>query len=195
MLSGASGGGLSTTVQPAASAADTFHAAMVTGAFQGTIAATTPTGNWSTSPARSPDHDRRSNSKARMSSGVVVEDGCHQAGLGARRLADGAAHLLDGDAGDVVGALAEQVGGAGQHLGPFRRRHARPRPVVEGGPGGTDGAVDVGLDGDRHLTHDDLGGGRDDAHPLVPGRRRPPAPDEEVAAVHQAIVHGCEGNR
>ena len=68
-------------------------------------------------------------------------------------------------------------------------------PVVEGGPGGTDGAVDVGVDGDRHLTDDRLGGGRDDAHPLVSGGRRPPAPDEEFAAVHQAIVHGCEGNR
>jgi hypothetical protein len=44
-LSGASGGGLSTTVQPAASAGAVFHAASVTGAFHGVIAATTPTGS------------------------------------------------------------------------------------------------------------------------------------------------------
>ena len=68
LLSGASGGGLSTTVQPAARAGATFQAESVTGAFQGTMAATTPTGSWVTSPARSPAPTRRSKAKLRISS-------------------------------------------------------------------------------------------------------------------------------
>mmetsp|Transcript_668 Transcript_668/g.2610 ORF Transcript_668/g.2610 Transcript_668/m.2610 type:complete len:299 (-) Transcript_668:252-1148(-) len=39
---------LSTTVHPAASAGESFHAAVVCGKFQGTIAPTTPTGSFST---------------------------------------------------------------------------------------------------------------------------------------------------
>ena len=65
--SGASGGGLTTTVHPAASAGATFHDDSVTGAFQGTIAATTPTGSLVTRPARSAVTTRRSNSKVRIS--------------------------------------------------------------------------------------------------------------------------------
>jgi hypothetical protein len=61
-LSGASGGGLSTTVQPAASAGAVFQAARVTGAFHGTMAATTPTGSWTTMPARSAVRTVRSSS-------------------------------------------------------------------------------------------------------------------------------------
>jgi hypothetical protein len=44
-VSGVSGEGLSTTVQPAASAGATFHSAMASGKFHGTMAATTPTGS------------------------------------------------------------------------------------------------------------------------------------------------------
>ena len=62
LLSGASGAGLSTRVHPAASAGAAFHAANVTGAFHGTMAATTPTGSWVTSPARSPETTVRSKS-------------------------------------------------------------------------------------------------------------------------------------
>ena len=47
VVEGASGGGLTTTVQPAARAGATFHADSVTGAFHGTMAATTPTGSGS----------------------------------------------------------------------------------------------------------------------------------------------------
>ena len=68
LLSGASGGGLTTTVQPAASAGATFHADSVTGAFQGTMAATTPTGSLVTRPARSAVTTRRSNSNVRIRS-------------------------------------------------------------------------------------------------------------------------------
>jgi hypothetical protein len=60
--SGASGAGLSTTVHPAASAGAVFQAASVTGAFHGTMAATTPTGDWVTTPARSSVVTVRSNS-------------------------------------------------------------------------------------------------------------------------------------
>ncbi|MNS79401.1 hypothetical protein D3C72_1130550 [compost metagenome] len=44
-VSGVSSDGLSTTVQPAASAGATFHSAMASGKFHGTMAATTPTGS------------------------------------------------------------------------------------------------------------------------------------------------------
>ncbi len=68
VLSGASGGGLITTVHPAARAGAVFQEARVTGAFQGMIAVTTPTGSFVTRPARSPTITWRSNSKAAMSS-------------------------------------------------------------------------------------------------------------------------------
>jgi len=45
LLSGASGAGFITTVHPAASAGAVFQQASVTGAFHGTITATTPTGS------------------------------------------------------------------------------------------------------------------------------------------------------
>ena len=45
MVSGASSAGLSTTVLPAASAAGTFIAAIISGEFHGRIAATTPSGS------------------------------------------------------------------------------------------------------------------------------------------------------
>ena len=41
---GVVGAGLSTTVHPAASAAPTFHTAMISGKFHGVMAATTPAG-------------------------------------------------------------------------------------------------------------------------------------------------------
>ncbi len=44
-VSGVSGDGFSTTVQPAASAGISFHVAIISGKFHGTIAATTPTGS------------------------------------------------------------------------------------------------------------------------------------------------------
>jgi hypothetical protein len=44
-VSGVSLAGLSTTVQPAASAGATFHEARLSGKFHGTIAPTTPTGS------------------------------------------------------------------------------------------------------------------------------------------------------
>ncbi|MCY1396290.1 hypothetical protein D3C76_1390490 [compost metagenome] len=47
-LSGVSSEGLSTRVQPAASAGATFHAAISSGKFHGMIAPTTPTGSRST---------------------------------------------------------------------------------------------------------------------------------------------------
>ena len=68
LLSGASGGGLTTTVQPAASAGATFQADSVTGAFHGMMAATTPTGSWVTRPTRSAVTTRRSKAKLRISS-------------------------------------------------------------------------------------------------------------------------------
>ncbi len=68
LLSGASGAGLITTVHPAASVGAAFQDASVTGAFQGMIAATTPTETEATRPARSPDTTERSNSKVRISS-------------------------------------------------------------------------------------------------------------------------------
>ena len=68
VLSGASGGGLITTVHPAASDGAVFQEASVTGAFQGMIAATTPTGSFVTRPARSPATTWRSKGKVRMSS-------------------------------------------------------------------------------------------------------------------------------
>ena len=123
LLSGASGGGLITTVQPAASAGAVFQAARVTGAFQGTIAATTPTGSLVTRPARSPATTRRSNGKVPDQLGVVVEHAGDEAGLRHGRLADGAAHLVDGHPGDVGLALAQQLGGAAP-----ARRPARPAP-------------------------------------------------------------------
>ena len=43
--SGVSSAGFITTVQPQASAGATFHTAFISGKFQGTIAATTPTGD------------------------------------------------------------------------------------------------------------------------------------------------------
>jgi hypothetical protein len=43
-VSGVNSAGLSTTVQPQASAGATFHIAFISGKFHGTIAATTPTG-------------------------------------------------------------------------------------------------------------------------------------------------------
>ena len=44
-VSGVSSAGLSTTVQPAASAGPIFHAAISSGKFHGMIAPTTPTGS------------------------------------------------------------------------------------------------------------------------------------------------------
>ena len=44
-VSGVSSAGLSTTVFPAASAGATFHAAMTSGKFHGTIRPTTPSGS------------------------------------------------------------------------------------------------------------------------------------------------------
>ena len=44
-VSGVSSAGLSTTVLPAASAGPSFHAAIVSGKFHGTISATTPSGS------------------------------------------------------------------------------------------------------------------------------------------------------
>ena len=44
-VSGVSSAGLSTTVLPAASAGPSFHAAIVSGKFQGTISPTTPSGS------------------------------------------------------------------------------------------------------------------------------------------------------
>ena len=44
-VSGVSGDGFSTIVQPAASAGISFHTAIISGKFHGTIAATTPTGS------------------------------------------------------------------------------------------------------------------------------------------------------
>ena len=44
-LSGVSSAGLSTTVLPAASAGASFHAAIVSGKFHGTIRPTTPSGS------------------------------------------------------------------------------------------------------------------------------------------------------
>ena len=44
-VSGVSGAGFSTTVQPAASAGAIFHSAIASGKFHGTIAPTTPTGS------------------------------------------------------------------------------------------------------------------------------------------------------
>ena len=68
LLSGASGGGFSTTVQPAANAGAVFHDDSVTGAFHGTMAATTPTGSLVTTPTRSAVTTRRSNSNVRIRS-------------------------------------------------------------------------------------------------------------------------------
>jgi hypothetical protein len=68
LLIGASGAGLTTAVQPAARAGASFHADSMTGEFQGTMAATTPTGSWVTRPARSPASTRRSKAKLRISS-------------------------------------------------------------------------------------------------------------------------------
>jgi hypothetical protein len=47
-VSGVSGAGLSTTEQPAASAGAVFSAGVLSGPFHGVIAATTPTGSWTT---------------------------------------------------------------------------------------------------------------------------------------------------
>ena len=64
MCSGVSGGGLSTTVFPAARAGASFIAATNRGAFQGTIAQTTPTGTRRTcslrpaEPGRVADHPK-----------------------------------------------------------------------------------------------------------------------------------------
>ncbi|MNG29380.1 hypothetical protein D3C84_1147980 [compost metagenome] len=44
-VSGVSSAGLSTTVQPQASAGTIFHRAIISGKFQGTMAPTTPTGS------------------------------------------------------------------------------------------------------------------------------------------------------
>ena len=53
-------------MHPAARAGATFHDASVTGAFHGTIAATTPTGRELTRAARSPETTGRSNSNDRI---------------------------------------------------------------------------------------------------------------------------------
>ena len=45
MDSGVSSAGLTTTVQPQASAGAIFHMPIMSGKFQGTMAATTPTGS------------------------------------------------------------------------------------------------------------------------------------------------------
>src|SRR5690606_6864483 len=50
VLTGPSGAGLSTTVQPAASAGPIFNDAVATGPFQGMIVATTPTGSRTSTP-------------------------------------------------------------------------------------------------------------------------------------------------
>ena len=46
-MSGVSSAGLSTTVQPAASAGASFQLARLSGKFHGTMAPTTPTGSFS----------------------------------------------------------------------------------------------------------------------------------------------------
>ena len=121
--------------------------------------------------------------------GVVVEQGGDHPGLRHRRLADRAAHLVDGHAGDVRLPLAQPVSGTCQHLGPLRRRHPRPRPLVEGAPRRRHRPVDVRVTGRRDLPDDLLRRRRDDTEVPAARRRLPGTADEQLPPVHQPVVH------
>ena len=143
--------------------------AIVTGAFQGTIAADDADREQADQAGPLAGLDLPLELEGADQLGVVVEHRGDQAGLGLGRLADGAAHLLGGDAGDLVGALAQQVGARTSRSARCVRRHPRPGAVVERGAGGRDGVVDVGVDRERDRADDLLGGGGDDRRG---GRRR-----------------------
>jgi hypothetical protein len=114
-------------VHPAASAADTFHDAMVTGAFHGTMAPTTPTGSSVTRPARP--------------SGVLTYRS--RPGCAAGRRSTGTpgatrpvwarddwlmAHPISSTVMPAMSSAArrEELGGPVEHVGPLGRREARP---------------------------------------------------------------------
>ena len=132
--------------QPAASAGPSFSMVMNCGTFHGTIAAATPTGSRRTSAGPSMPGAHLLERVLARQAGEVVEHHVGGHHLAHVRERDRRAHL-GGDGRRHLGrrAPAARASSRAIDVGALGRRHARPRPVVEGRARRGDGAVDVGL--------------------------------------------------
>ena len=157
-VSGVSSAGLSTTVLPAASAGASFHAAIVSGKFQGVISATTPSGSRKVMPTPAGHGDRVP--EVALRPGRVVAEGVdHHLHLAAR--------VADRLAGVARLEHRQRLQLAGQRVGqPVQQRRAVARRDRAPGRVGRLGAGDrrVRLLDPRagDLGQDRLGGGLED---------------------------------
>ena len=190
MVSGVSDAGLSTTVQPAASAGPILRVAMAAGKFHGVTSTATPAGLCCTR-MRAPDGGRARDfaDVAHGLFGVPAEELGRVGDLGARvgeRLAVLERHQL----GEAFGVADDQLERLAQHFGALARFLGGP--AVHRGAGGVDRGLGV-LDaraGDRGNRF--LGRRVDDVKALVVGGFAPLAADVEIGrnVGEQIVVHG-----
>jgi hypothetical protein len=142
-LSGVSGAGLSTIVDPLASAGASLSIEMNSGTFHGTMPAQTPTGSWRTraGPIMPSSHLLEGEASGQL--GEVVErhaGGTHLAEVAEQQWA---AHLGGDQVGQVVGPFQKERIEPVDHVGPLGGGRAAP-VAVECTTGGGDRSVDVG---------------------------------------------------
>ena len=152
--------GLTTTVQPAASANGSFWHRISAGKFHGMIRPTTPTGSRSTRPVKSLSvvGERLALHVQRERGGVPAQRrGAADVTLGED---DRLAALLAVQPRELVGIPVDQVGQPVQDDGPLHAAGVRPGAGVERGARHRDGVLD-GLDaGGDHLADHLVGAGR-----------------------------------
>ena len=168
---GESSDGLRTTVLPSASGAAIERADRISAAFQGAIAATTPTG-CRRPMANAPGMSEGSTSPigAYASAGGLAEEPRHEAHL-EHAEAEARARLARKQRDDLVLPPLEDVGRAQED--PLAHRRRRLRPLGEGRRGGCDRAPRVLATSCRHA-RDDVAGERIDDRRT--SRRRRPRP-------------------
>ncbi|BEU78679.1 hypothetical protein EAG21025_19920 [Enterobacter asburiae] len=169
--------GLMTIEQPAASAGITFHIPIISGKFQGTIPATTPTGSF-TRPRLIAGALRQRNGKVE---GLTRNFGGQPGGIA--HPVQGAADFkhagnIDGFAlfqrfklGQLLAVLLDQIGEMKQDPLALRRQFSGPAAGDKRAPAGHDGTINV-VDAGIGSRGNDLARGRvEDVQPLFTVRR------------------------
>ncbi|CAB4605752.1 unannotated protein [freshwater metagenome] len=122
--------------------------------------------------------------------GERVEDHGAREHLSEHREVIRSADLVGDEVGELVLTGLDAVGDAGEEFGTLLRRPGGPF-TFECSLGGGNGAVHVGVGGDRHGADDLFGGRREDLEGLVAGGGDPFATDEELVVRVHGFPFGC----